>query len=111
MSDVLSAESAGPFSLLLTPLLLLLLFCGIGEEQASGVGLGGEPRIELPRSCMGIVSNSALQLSAGDGLVPMTSQYWGQMLGPVNRQCWGAENKTRCSLHSLVFVNGESTWF
>ena len=66
-SDVSRTESAAFFSLL-TPLLRLLLLCGVGEEQASGVGLRGGPRIELPRSCMKIVSNSALQLSVGNGL-------------------------------------------
>lgn len=37
-SDVSRTESAALLSLLLTPLLLLLL-CGLTEEQASGVGL------------------------------------------------------------------------
>ena len=60
-SDV--SRTAALFSLL-TPLLL----CGISEEQASGVGLGGGPRIELCRSSMDIVSNSAQQLIAGDEL-------------------------------------------
>ena len=98
----MSNDKSAAISSLLTPLLLLLLLCGIGEEQASGVVLGGGPRIELPRSCMEIVSNSALHLSAGDGLGSDQS-----LLG--QRLCLGsgeqsAEIKTRCCFHSLVFV-------